>query len=475
MRSPAAVTCVPGSRSARASPASMSSPGATGSTWLCVGPRSCPHLGADLATGTVHRGTLICRWHGLALDGRACEFGWRPLPSHDDGTLVWVRLDDVGGEAPLQEPVLAARPPGHTVAAVTRMVGACEPADIIANRLDPWHGAWFHPYSFTRLEVLATPTEHADHFLVAVTFRMGRVGVPVIAEFSCPEARTILMRIVEGEGTGSTVETHATPMGPGSDGRPRTAVLEATIAHSDRPGFERAARAAAVISPFIRYAATRLWRDDLAYAERRYRLRTVSRDSAGAIATARGEESVRSPPPAGMAGHEEDVFRHGRRDRWRTLRVPHLPAERGLSRAALATDHCAAHTDCCLGCRCRRTPASVPVDIAGIVGTPARRSGSTADDRVHRPLCGGPSHPARPHRCRTVTGVRRGRRLVGLVRDAARRRGSAVRGPLNPGGPATPIAGTAATDPAVHTKVVAAAGSVHRYAGGYLVTKDAGK
>lgn len=245
-----------------------------GQHWLCVGPRSCPHLGADLATGTVHRGTLICRWHGLALDGRACEFGWRPLPSHDDGTLVWVRLDDVGGEAPLQEPVLAARPTGHTVAAVTRMVGACEPADIIANRLDPWHGAWFHPYSFTRLEVLATPTEHADHFLVAVTFRMGRVGVPVIAEFSCPEARTILMRIVEGEGTGSTVETHATPMGPGSDGRPRTAVLEATIAHSDRPGFERAARAAAVISPFIRYAATRLWRDDLAYAERRYRLRT---------------------------------------------------------------------------------------------------------------------------------------------------------------------------------------------------------
>lgn len=240
---------------------------------LCVGPRSCPHLGADLATGTVHCGTLICRWHGLALDSHASEFGWSPLPSHDDGTLVWVRLDDVGGEAPLQEPVLAARPAGHTVAVVTRMVGTCEPTDVIANRLDPWHGAWFHPYSFTRLEVLAAPTEHADHFLVAVTFRMGRLGVPVIAEFSCPEARTIVMRIVEGEGTGSTVETHATPMGSGSDGRPRTAVLEATIAHSDRPGFKRAAQAAAVISPLIRYAASRLWRDDLAYAERRYQVR----------------------------------------------------------------------------------------------------------------------------------------------------------------------------------------------------------
>jgi hypothetical protein len=29
-----------------------------------------------------------------------------------------------------------------------------------------------------------------------------------------------------------------------------------------------------VIKPFMRYAATRLWRDDIAYAERRYALRS---------------------------------------------------------------------------------------------------------------------------------------------------------------------------------------------------------
>lgn len=240
---------------------------------LCVGPRSCPHLGADLATGTVHRGTLICRWHGLALNGHGREFGWSPLPSHDDGVLVWVRLDKAGGEAPLHQPVLPGRPAGDTLAAVARMTGVCEPADIIANRLDPWHGAWFHPYSFTRLEVLTTPTELVDRFLVAVTFRMGRLGVPVVAEFSCPEARTIVMRIIDGEGTGSVVETHATPMGFGPDGRPRTAVLEATIAHSDRPGFRRAAQVAPLITPVMRFAASRLWRDDLAYAERRYQVR----------------------------------------------------------------------------------------------------------------------------------------------------------------------------------------------------------
>ncbi|OBH86513.1 2Fe-2S ferredoxin [Mycobacterium scrofulaceum] len=243
---------------------------------LRIGPRSCPHLGADLATGRVHGGTLICRWHGLALDGKAREFGWSPLPSHDDGVLVWVRLDKAGGEEPTAEPVIPARPTGDTLAAVARMSGVCEPADIIANRLDPWHGAWFHPYSFTRLEVLTTPTETVDRFLVAVTFRMGRLGVPVVAEFSCPEARTIVMRIVDGEGTGSTVETHATPIGLGPDGHPRTAVLEATIAHSDRPGFARASRAAPLIAPLMRFAANRLWRDDLAYAERRYQVRAGS-------------------------------------------------------------------------------------------------------------------------------------------------------------------------------------------------------
>ena len=218
-------------------------------------------------------GALICRWHGLCLDGDTDEFGWRPLPSYDDGVLAWVRLDDVGGEEPLDQPVIPARPTGDTLDAVARMVGTCEPSDIIANRLDPWHGAWYHPYSFTRLEVLTTPTEEADRFLVAVTFRIGRVGVPTVAEFTSPEARTIVMRIVDGEGAGSVVETHATPLGLGPDDRPRTAVIEATVAHSDRTGFKRARHAAPLITGLMRVAAARLWKDDLAYAERRYQLR----------------------------------------------------------------------------------------------------------------------------------------------------------------------------------------------------------
>jgi hypothetical protein len=243
-----------------------------------VGPGACPHLGADLATGTVDCGALVCPWHGLRLDGGP-EFGWRPYPSHDDGVLAWVRLDGVGGETPTEHPVLSVRPSGVRLAAVTRLVGTCEPRDIIANRMDPWHGSWFHPYSFTRLDVLTSPPadddvpEELDRFLVAVTFRVGRLGVPVVAEFTSPEPRTIVMRIVDGEGTGSVVETHATPLGPGPDGLPRTAVLEAVVAHSDRPGFVHALRAARLIKPVMRRAATRLWRDDMLYAERIFRLR----------------------------------------------------------------------------------------------------------------------------------------------------------------------------------------------------------
>jgi hypothetical protein len=231
---------------------------------VLAGPGSCPHLGAPLCDGAVHRGELVCRWHGLALGSR--RFGaWSPYPAHDDGVLVWVRLDEVGGEEPLDAPVLPARPPAGS-------------EDVVANRLDPWHGAWFHPYSFANLAVLETPTEEEDRFLVEVTFKLaGRIGVPVVAAFTCPEPRTVVMHIVEGEGVGSVVETHATPLEPGPDGAARTAVVEATIAYSDRPGFSRALPVAPAIRPLMRWAAARLWKDDLAYAERRYALRTTGR------------------------------------------------------------------------------------------------------------------------------------------------------------------------------------------------------
>ncbi|RCV49802.1 DUF5914 domain-containing protein [Marinitenerispora sediminis] len=248
---------------------------------LRAGPGACPHLGAPLCRGAVDGDRLVCRWHGLALDGHdgAVTAGWRPYPVHDDGVLAWVRLDRVGGEPPLPAPVLPERPAAQDrIAAVTSLAGRCRPADVVANRLDPWHGSWFHPYSFAGLRVVEVPEgsdPDPDRLVADVAFRVtDRWGVPVRAAFHCPEPRTVVMTIVEGEGTGSVVETHATPLGVDAAGVPRTAVIEAAIAYSDRPGFTILRRLAPAIRLLMGAAARRLWRDDLAYAERRYTLGT---------------------------------------------------------------------------------------------------------------------------------------------------------------------------------------------------------
>ncbi|WP_372348481.1 DUF5914 domain-containing protein [Streptomyces sp. KL116D] len=243
-----------------------------------AGPGACPHLGAPLKDSPVRCGTLVCHWHGLAL-GSAGMPGWRTLPVHDDGVLLWVRLDGAGGEQPLEHPVVPARPElARSVAAVYTGVGRCEPEDIVANRLDPWHGAWFHPYSFVDLKVTGSPqgdADDSDRFAVDVSFKLtSRLVVPVRAVFTAPEPRTVVMHITDGEGSDSVVETHATPLTPPDHPAPRTAVVEAVIATSDRTGFSVARHASVALRPLMRKAAGRLWRDDLAYAERRCTLRT---------------------------------------------------------------------------------------------------------------------------------------------------------------------------------------------------------
>mgnify|MGYP006944203400 CR=1 FL=1 len=108
-----------------------------------------------------------------------------------------------------------------------------------------------------------------DVLKVRVAKRLvGRLVVETDATFHSPEPRTIVMTIVEGEGKGSVVETHATPIEPG-----RTAVVEATLATSEREGFRHARTLSPLIRPFIERSARRLWVDDAAYAERLYALR----------------------------------------------------------------------------------------------------------------------------------------------------------------------------------------------------------
>lgn len=239
---------------------------------LQAGPGACPHLGALLDDCEVMHGQVYCRWHGLALS-EGVRRDWLTFPAHDDGVLLWVRLP-TEGESLGPEPVLTDRPPMHqSFATVVTLRGRCEPQDIIANRLDPWHGTWYHPYAFSHLTV--DDADSTDDVLVVdVAFRVSkRWGVPVRAQFECPDARTIVMTIMDGEGAGSVVETHATALGADALGQPVTVMTEATIAHSPRKGFQVARAVAGLIRPAVASTARQLWVDDMAYAERRWLLR----------------------------------------------------------------------------------------------------------------------------------------------------------------------------------------------------------
>jgi len=69
----------------------------------------------------------------------------------------------------------------------------------------------------------------------------------------------------------------AGPPGHGGTHPGRPAVVEAVLATSDRRGFAVARRAAPLLRPLMHAAAGRLWRDDLAYAERRWTMRSTGR------------------------------------------------------------------------------------------------------------------------------------------------------------------------------------------------------
>ena len=251
--------------------------GADGS--VLAGPGACPHLGARLDACDVVEGTVLCRWHGMQLGGEGTP-AWRTYAAHDDGILVWVRLGDLEeGAEPSDRPVLATRPPLDTsLASVISLPVTCEPRDIIQNRLDPWHGAWLHPYAFSDLAV-DDDASTDDLLVLDVAYRLGRrFAVPVRAEFSCPDSHTIVMTITGGEGTGSVVETHATPLTAPGVHPARTVMTEAVVATSDRFGFRVARGLAPLVTIGMRASATQLWADDLVYAARLYELRRAAAD-----------------------------------------------------------------------------------------------------------------------------------------------------------------------------------------------------
>lgn len=258
---------------------------------LRVAPNACPHMGARLNEGPCEKADsgyqLRCPWHGLQLDAQG-RGAWQCAPVHDDGVLTWLRLPEPG-QTPTPQPRLPPRPTTF-LDGVIEVPAFCESQDVIANRLDPWHGVHLHPYGFAELAMIEEAEEsetegEPDRMLLRVAKRIvGPLCVEVDISFHCEDARTIVMTILDGEGKGSVVETHVTPMWSGTDPRdpafaadprPRAMITEATLATSDRPGFEHAPKIAALIRPFIRRAAHKLWVDDVAYAERLAELRSA--------------------------------------------------------------------------------------------------------------------------------------------------------------------------------------------------------
>ncbi|MFC6714552.1 DUF5914 domain-containing protein [Branchiibius cervicis] len=241
---------------------------------VLAGPGACPHLGALLTGCEVAGDNILCRWHGMAL-GPATEPPWATYAAFDDGVLVWARVGPVEeGASPTDRPVMARRPdPRTSIASVVSLSAICEPRDIVANRLDPWHGAWFHPYAFSDLRV-DDAASSSDRLVLDVAFRLGRrFAVPVRADFTCPDAATVVMTITEGEGEGSVVESHATLVTPPGQHPATTVMTEAVIASSGRAGFRAARALAPLVRHGMRASQRQLWVDDLEYAARRYALR----------------------------------------------------------------------------------------------------------------------------------------------------------------------------------------------------------
>ncbi len=228
-----------------------------------LAPNACPHLGAALCDSHVRQGKLVCPWHGLALGRRGHGAHWQPARLHDDGVLLWAQL--LHDETPTDAPILAPRPPAY-LDGVIRMEASCEPEDVVANRLDPWHGAHFHPHSFGALTMLSVDE---DLLALRVAFKIfGPLAMEVDCTFHAPTRRSIVMTITHGDGVSSVVESHASPIRDG-----RSVLVEATLAYSDRIGFPLMYRLRDVVRPFIEARAKRLWVEDVAYAERRYALR----------------------------------------------------------------------------------------------------------------------------------------------------------------------------------------------------------
>ena len=151
-------------------------------------------------------GTLVCHWHGLALDGGPFA-GWEPVPRpRRRGAGLGAAGRGRRRGARWTARCVPARPGGraaavdavYTVRRAVRTGGrGRQPPRPVARRVVP-------PVLLRRPDAWPrTPGggEDDDAFAVDVSFRVaGRLVVPVRAVFTAPGPRTVVMRITDGEG-----------------------------------------------------------------------------------------------------------------------------------------------------------------------------------------------------------------------------------------------------------------------------------
>ena len=175
-------------------------------------------------------GQFYCRWHGLALGpGRR---DWLTFPLRTTGCCSGCSRRRRARHPPPHRP--SPWPPvAQSFATVIAVRGTCEPADVIANRLDPWHGTWYTPTPSATSPSTTPPRPTTASSSTSPSGSVARGGAGA-SRVRLPRRAHDRHDHRGRRGRRQRRRDACHPHRPRPLGRPITVMTEATIAHSDR-------------------------------------------------------------------------------------------------------------------------------------------------------------------------------------------------------------------------------------------------